>query len=198
MWEGTHVGGQFGWVGSDYNIRQITPASQLATRDDNADGAIGGIVYGTSWQYDRWVLGTDSDFSWLDARTGLNIAGNGRAARADTRWTSSTRVRAGHLVNPNLLLYGTLGIAWSRLHLSGSLLANGSESKTLTGFQFGGGIEYTSHNRWFARVEYLRTDYGGKSFAEAGGGTFKTDLETDVVRAAVGYRFDWTVFDLLR
>lgn len=197
-WEGVHVGGTFGWFGGDYDIRQRTPASPLVATDGDADGGMGGVVYGTTWQFDGWVFGTDSDYTWSDAETGPNVVASGLTATVDTKWTSSTRVRAGHLVSPNLLVYGTLGIAWSRLEASGPLIAAGGRSRTTTGFQYGGGVEYTTDSRWFARVEYLHTDYSDKSFAEVGGGRLVADLDSDVVRGALGYRFDWSWFDLLR
>lgn len=197
IWEGFHVGGHAGWVDTDYGISQVSPASPLVTGDDNADGFIGGIVYGTSWQFNQWVLGTDSDFSWSDADTGPNTAANGLSASAEVEWSSSSRVRAGYLVRPNLLVYGTLGVAFADVEVSGGLIA-GDDDERLTGFQYGGGVETTFNSRWFARAEYLHTDYGDDDFLETGGGLLNVDMETDVVRGAVGYRFGWTPLDLLR
>lgn len=198
IWEGFHVGGHAGWVDTDYGINQISPASPLVTVDDNPDGFIGGIVYGTSWQFDRWVLGTDSHFSWSDSDTGANTAANGLSASAEVEWSSSSRVRAGYLMKPNLLVYGTLGVAFADVDVSGGLIAGGGDDERLTGFQYGGGVEAALSNRWFARAEYLHTDYGDENFRETGGGLLNVDLETDVVRGAVGYRFDWSPLDLLR
>jgi opacity protein-like surface antigen len=62
---------------------------------------------------------------------------------------------------------------------------------------YGGGVETTTSNRWFARLEYLHTDYGSEEFA-ATDGDFKVDPDTDVIRGAIGYRFDWNPMDLLR
>lgn len=194
MWEGFHVGGHLGWVGSDYNHNRV-PFAPIAPYDDDASGVTGGIVYGTSWQFGYWVLGTDSDFSWSDADTSLNTTAGG-SFTLDTKWSSSSRLRAGFLMNQNFMLYGTAGIAFAKVEGSGAFFA-GDSSKRLTGFQYGVGIEAMLHDRWFARAEYLRTDYGSKTIWGPGGGV-RVDLDTDVVRGAVGYRFDWSPFDILR
>jgi opacity protein-like surface antigen len=101
-------------------------------------------------------------------------------------------------MKPNLLVYGTLGVAFADVDVSGGLIAGGGDDERLTGFQYGGGVEAALSNRWFARAEYLHTDYGDENFRETGGGLLNVDLETDVVRGAVGYRFDWSPLDLLR
>lgn len=198
MWEGFHVGGHLGWNDSDYGVGQTSPASALATINDSADGVIGGIVYGSSRQFGQWVLGTDSDISWADADSGLNVAANGLSATVETEWSSSTRVRAGYLLNPSLLAYATVGVAFATVDVSGTLIANGGDDERVVGLQYGGGIETTRHDRFFARLEYLHTDYDTERFAAVGGGTFDVDLESDVIRGAIGYRFDWGFRDLLR
>jgi high affinity Mn2+ porin len=197
IWEGLHVGGHIGSFDSDYGVSQTSPASPLVTIDDDADGVAGGVVYGTSWQFGNWVLGTDSAISFSDSETGLNVAANGLSASADIDWSSSSRVRAGLLVNPNLLVYGAVGIGFATVDVSGTLIAAGSEDERLFGVVYGGGVETTLSNRWFARVEYLHTDYDDESFTEVGGGRFNVDLDSDVVRGAIGYRFDWSPLDLL-
>ncbi len=95
------------------------------------------------------------------------------------------------------MVYGTAGIAFAEVDVSGTLIAGGSDDERFTGFVVGGGLEATFQNRMFARVEYLHTDYGDEKFADTGGGTFNVDLDSDVVRGAIGYRFDWSPLDLL-
>ncbi len=197
IWEGFHAGGHIGWADVDYGIGQTAPSSPLVTIKDGNDGFVGGFVYGSSWQFSQWVLGTDSEYSFGDVDSGLNVAASGLSATAEIEWSSSSRLRAGYLVNPNTMVYGTVGVAFAQVDVSGSLMAGGSDDDTAVGLVFGGGIETTMGNRWFARLEYLHTDYGEESFNEVGGGKFDVDLDTDVVRGAIGYRFDWSPLDLL-
>jgi outer membrane immunogenic protein len=198
IWEGFHVGGQAGWIDSDYGISQSTPASPLVTTRDGDDNFTGGFVYGSSWQFGQWVLGTDSAYSFGDVETGLNVAANGTSATADVDWSSSTSLRAGYLISPSTMIFGTIGVALANIDVNGTLIAGGNDDETAVGLVVGGGVETTMGNRWFARVEYLHTDYGDEKFNEVGGGKFNVDLDTDVVRGAIGYRFDWSPLDLLR
>lgn len=197
IWEGFHVGAHGGWSDLDYGISQTAPASPLVTRSDSDDGFVGGFLYGSSWQRGNLVLGTDSAYSFGDTETGVSVAANGLGATAEINWSSESRARAGFLVQPNIMVYGALGIAFAKVDVSGSLIAGGSDDKSAFGISYGGGVETTMGNRWFARLEYIHTDYDEKSFREVGGGSFDVDLDTDVVRGAIGYRFDWSPWDLL-
>jgi outer membrane immunogenic protein len=197
IWEGFHVGVHGGYGDSDYGISQRTPASPLTIINDDDDGFLGGFTYGTQWQSGNFVFGTDSVYSFGDQETGLSVAANGSTARTEINYSSETRFRAGVLVQPNVLVYGTLGLGIADVKAKGSLIAGGSDDDWMLGFAYGGGIETTMGNRWFARVEYIHIDYGDENFNEVGGGRFNVDLDTDIVRAAVGYRFDWSPWDLI-
>lgn len=198
IWEGFHVGGHLGYADHDYGLSQINPVSPLVSFGDSADGIAGGVVYGNSWQFGKWVLGTDSEFTFSDSDSGPSIAANGLGVSTEIDYSTTTRARAGILLNPNLLLYGTAGIAFADVEASGSLVAGGSDDDMLFGFAYGGGVEATLNNRWFARVEYLHIDYDDENFTDVGGGRLKVDMDTDTVRGALGYRFDWSPLDLLR
>lgn len=198
IWEGFHVGAHAGAADYDYGVGQSAPASPLVTIRDGDDGFVGGFVYGSSWQFGNIILGTDSAYNFGDTNTGANVAANGTAAVAEVDWSSESRLRAGFLVKPNVQLYGTVGVAFANIDVSGTLIAGGSDDDRAFGISYGGGAEATLGNRWFARVEYIHTDYDSESFREVGGGAFKVDLDSDVVRGAIGYRFDWSPLDILR
>ena len=91
IWEGFHVGGHIGGGETDFGITQTNPASGLVVTDDDGDGVVGGVVYGNSWQFNNWVLGTDGAITFSDAETGLNTAANGLSATAEIEWASETR-----------------------------------------------------------------------------------------------------------
>lgn len=198
IWEGFHLGGHAGWSDQDFGISQTNPASPLTTRSDSDDGFTGGFLYGSSWQFGNMILGTDSAYSFGEIETGQNITASGLNAQAEVEWSSETKARAGFLIKPNILIYGTIGVALASVDVSGTLIAGGSDDETAFGVVYGGGIETTLGNRWFARLEYLHTDYDEESFREVGGGSFDVDLDSDVVRGAIGYRFDWSLTDLFK
>ena len=118
---------------------------------DNPRGVLGGIQYGTNWQFNRLCL-LASDFSFSDIKASQTVvtAPGGIATTSSGEqkldWLSTTRGRIGYLLTDNLLLYGTGGLASGRATANtfiaqagcpvGSCLA-GSELKTLWGWEAG-------------------------------------------------------------
>src|SRR5262245_13031068 len=128
VYGGVHAG--FGWSG-------------------DADGAVGGAQAGYNWQSQQYVYGIEADVSLSD----IGVSGSATgcqpmvgcitvSADASIDWLATIRGRFGVLVQPNLLLYGTAGLAivHGEGHASvGSFHA--SVSETDTGFVYGVGVE---------------------------------------------------------
>jgi hypothetical protein len=126
-------------------------------------------------------------------------------------WLSTTRGRVGYLLTHNLLLYGTGGLANGRAKANtfitqagcpvGSCSA-GSESKTLWGWEAGGGLEYAV-GHWLLRAEYLHYDLGDLNYSVFDPRTpvglvgASNKVSGDIVRGALSYKFDWTFWDLI-
>ncbi len=187
----------------------------------NPQGFIGGITYGSNYQFDRMVLGFDSDFSYTDIKASQafngTILGIPFTANASQRlnWFGTSRVRGGVLLSDNILLYATGGLASGRIEASssnivpiagGCLLAgacpSGSISKNLWGWAVGGGVEVAS-GPWQFRAEYLHYDLGTVSYLAR---DFVVPLASinnsvkvsgDMVRGAITYRFNWTPLGLI-
>jgi opacity protein-like surface antigen len=123
-----HISGDPGTVG--FNI----------TNNYDISGGIIGVEYGCNWQTGRWVLGTESDFSWTNIRGGANNIGPffNTASISNTRehWLSTSRVRAGFLATDQLLLYVTGGLAAARVEALVDATA------------VAGGIASESRDRW--------------------------------------------------
>jgi outer membrane immunogenic protein len=96
---------------------------------DHDDGFVGGVQLGYNWQANQIVYGLESDIS-LSGMHSID-------------WLASVRGRAGFLIQPRLLVYGTAGLG----------LVNGGD--TDAGFVFGLGIEGKLTNAMSARLEYL-------------------------------------------
>ena len=66
-WTGSFVGGHFGygWGRDPIDLSTVTAfavGTVPASIADNPRGVLGGIQYGTNWQFNRWVLGWDLGF----------------------------------------------------------------------------------------------------------------------------------------
>ncbi|MEC9369506.1 MAG: outer membrane beta-barrel protein [Pseudomonadota bacterium] len=197
IWEGFHVGGHIGWTDADHDITAFG-APPIVTGFGDDDSFSGGFLYGSSWQFNRWVLGTDSVWSFGDFDSSVGTTAGGLTATSEVNYTSESRARVGLLVRPNVLLFGALGFALADVDLTGTAVAGGSDDETLFGITYGLGLEFAFNNRWFGRIEYAHTDYDDENFNAVGGGVYRVDLDTDSVRGALGYRFDWSPLDLLR
>jgi opacity protein-like surface antigen len=129
---------------------------------------------------------------------------------SDTRWAASLRARLGYAVLPNVLVYGTGGVAWAAtdytegdtFNTTGSGPVTTAFSSSGTGWVAGGGVEWAPwSNNWILRLEYLHYTIGGASATVAGVNTavdspvgFNTtfnfgELKIDTVRAGLSYKF---------
>lgn len=164
----------------------------------NLKGFVGGGQFGYNYQIGSVVVGAETDFqggsvkgySSASNTTSINllplppggpnlwpVTGN-MAASQQVDWYGTLRGRAGvTLLNSDLLLYGTGGLAYgqvkSSLCYSGGFLASaslgfagsnwsgcGSSSTVKVGWTAGAGVEYHLFGNWSAKLEYLFTDLG--------------------------------------
>src|SRR5262249_61829728 len=85
---------------------------------------------GFNWQIWRAVLGIEADFGFANQATTLaggyypatpfTFGAGSDSFAVKTRWDASVRGRAGFLVEPWLLVYGTAGPTWLRVETTSS------------------------------------------------------------------------------
>jgi opacity protein-like surface antigen len=204
-WSGFYLGGHvgYGWGRNPFSDQVDT---DLVLTDIDSSGFVGGFQAGANWQSGAWVGGLEVDLS------GTSIKGS--TSRAIPTHTStqtdkfdllgSARARLGYLGWPNVLLYGTGGLAWTRLVRSADdtdvIIGGGTDvfSSSSPSWRFGWvaglGVETRLwDSNWLARLEYLHYDFldSGSDFNN-GSPTFTSGhLTVDVVRAGLSYKFDW-------
>jgi len=207
---GVHGGYAWGSDGVDFvgSTGGLVIGGNLPTSlAGNNGGFIGGVHWGSNYQFDRIVLGFDSDLSYIDRDESATVTLGGVTTTASHSldWFGTTRVRAGYLVTPNALLYVTGGLASGRAEVSVSHVGPGFASAvtardTLWGWSLGGGIEYLS-GPWMFRLEYLHYDLGDLdvTYLGAPGSTVvtATNFSGDIVRAGISYKFNWTPLGIL-
>src|SRR5262249_12523406 len=138
-------------------------ASSVATNASNPKGFVGGISYGSNYQFNSIVVGFDSDFDFSDIKRSQTfngvLAGVPFVSTTSTKldWFSTTRARAGFLIDPHWMLFAAGGLATGRAEASAATTASvaggclvpgncpfGSVAKNLWGWTAGGGIEYAN------------------------------------------------------
>ncbi len=211
-WTGLYLGGSIGarkdaidWTA--LTAGSVSGADAKASVDSQA--ARLGIFSGVNFQLGTVVLGVEGDLGW-GKNSGLGIkrlvgfpAASGDHMDIDTNVDGSLRFRAGVLVLPTLLLYGTGGLAYQHLDITAKCTAAGpwcianradQISSNRTGVTLGGGLETLLLNKFVARVEYRWTGYGGQDvafFSGSGADAFKAHLDqtSHVVTVGVAYKF---------
>ena len=171
-------------------------------------GVVGGAQVGYNYQFNQFVVGVETDFQ------GSSISGSGNnaaltlfptpfvypgstnsyltpvsaltGANTSLSWFGTVRGRAGFLITPTLLIYGTGGFAYGQTNAFGF-------SNTPTGWTAGGGVEWQFAPHWTAKLEYLYVDLSANG--ATGGLGFNYGYyfhpEINVVRLGVNYLFNF-------
>lgn len=192
-----------------------TPAPGFYSGNDvkfgGMDGWIAGGQLGYNYQFENnWVVGVEADFQWTGAEDSVDFyataSGPYYQAKADLEWFGTVRARLGYAFD-RLLVYGTGGFAYGKVKTNVSVsgldggvpdpftTTSGSDDTIGTGWTVGGGLEYALTDNWILRAEYLYVDLGKSSNTTYLAGTpgsyisSETDLTSNIVRAAISYKF---------
>jgi outer membrane immunogenic protein len=216
-WSGFYIGmnAGYGWARDPFSedVTAATPSMPSVTLTGiNSQGFIGGFQTGANWQTRSVVGGLEIDLSGSGIKGTSSVAGFDLAHAPVFKMQTdefdllgSGRARLGYLVSPDILLYGTGGLAWTRLTQTTNLLASDGNFITTTpswlvGWAAGAGAEMRLWStNWLARAEYLHYDFGNtgstiSSFSTGGPPllaetTTTRHLTTDIVRVGLDYKF---------
>lgn len=208
----THVG--YGTAGIFMLPAAVDAINRIgADADVNTRGFTGGIHGGYNVRTGQWLLGLEADLDYFrsagtQSATGLFVPGLTATltSSVSTDWMFTLRPRVG-LIRNNWLVYGTGGLAVTRLKASWSFLtSNGDTSETASvsatraGWIVGGGVEAALPQNLTLGVEYLYADFGITStgsgaFIVGGVGavtnpvTQSVSLQTSIVRLRASRSF---------
>jgi outer membrane immunogenic protein len=150
------------------------------------NGVIGGFQAGYSWQFNNtWVAGLETDFQGTSEKASSNFnfpytdcesAACNLSGTLSSKilWFGTLRAQLGWLVTPTTMIYGTGGLAYGRVNVSGSFSDDFctpactwrfDQSAMKTGWAAGGGIKglvLNSRNLVW-KFEYLHVDLGSIS-----------------------------------
>jgi outer membrane immunogenic protein len=196
----------------------------------NTSFLVGG-TWGYNWQWNNIVLGTESDFQGVFGCNNNNggggfglgggnnncggtaigiapIAGapgfNVLSQQSVTRsmdYLSTSRVRAGFLVTPSLLIYGTGGVAIGHIRANSSIISSvtpppfalnpgissANYSQLKAGFVGGGGLEWMFLPNWSVKAEALYYDLGRSTLNQ----NFVSTTAAGVVLSNTGTQTSW-------
>lgn len=229
-WTGFYVGANVGysWGDADRTNETLTSAAGVAlfanTGGFDMTGVIGGGQIGYNWRSTNWVFGLEADIQYSGQKgtenficptgicsptTGALLVIPGAAVNGTLdqklRWFGTLRPRAGILVTPSTLIYGTGGLAYGAVRSNLTLAtvvtpANVlSNTTTKAGWTLGAGVETVLTQNWTVKLEYLYVDLGTVSgsftttFPALGGGflgaSYRSRITDNIIRIGANYRF---------
>ncbi len=187
-WRGAYVGGSLGLMATQSRWTGVSLAGFPAVftgdgmpEEFNDSAFRGSLLGGYNWTIgSQYVAGVEVDVGYTGNTAsqagyapgfygpiGLVIL-PGDVTKVRTTWDAGLRARFGYLVTPNLLIYGTGGLAVQRYTFTSSFVCGcaipdggfAETSKTYLGFSLGGGLETRLWGQWRARAEYRFADFG--------------------------------------
>ena len=227
-WNGWYIGGNVGysWGNAKYDSTTSTSVNGLIvsgnalSESQKIDGVIGGVQTGYNYQFGGWVWGWETDFQGSGQKggstlTGVLITGVGPVPATLTtdhklEWFGTARSRLGFLWSPNVLVYGTAGIAYGQVKDSAALsvgvapvtaAAIATFKDVKAGYTVGAGVEGALGGGWSAKLEYLYIDLGKTELTSAAAvtvagvgtvaaNTSQTFRTTDnIVRVGLNYKW---------
>jgi opacity protein-like surface antigen len=196
----------------------FTDASNPHTFDTS--GTRIGAHFGVNWQVaPTWLVGVEADVGFNDKTSKVTgivgctiscgaIMGPATPAYDSTSirtsWDGSLRARAGYLVTPAFLVYGTGGFAERLIdanvtcdgNTSPWCVTSANESQTYAGhlqpgWTVGGGIEWKLLNNVTLRGEYRYSDYGSwtPTFFPGGSDAIYTNISSRTQMALFGVSY---------
>ncbi len=143
VWTGLYAGGLIGPLMA--NAKLSVPSQGVSVNGIGVSAVVPSLVVGYNIQVaPRWLAGIEGE-----------IAPNISTSDVKIEWTGAARVRAGYLVTPAVLAYGSVGWGTAGIeNVSHSGLTVPVER--VHAFGYGTGIEAAVSDRWRLRADYQR------------------------------------------
>jgi outer membrane immunogenic protein len=180
VFEGWYLGGTIGGA-------TVTFDSAPGGSTD-ADGILGGVIGGYSWQSGPFVIGVEGDLMAADVSGSRNFNAGLNRMHPSIDSMADLRLRAGYTITPQVLLFGTFGGAWAGADLPVTGPGGASRSADFFGWSVGGGAEVAFTPNWAARFDYQFTDFGSET-VNYPGGKITYDPDASTYRGSLIYRF---------
>ena len=144
---------------------------------EDTEGFSIGAKLGYDKQFGDVVLGVMTDGFYSFADGGGRGAGAGRF-ESELDYYGTVRGRLGYALG-RFMVYGTAGFAYGELEVTDALVG-ASDSEVLTGWVYGGGLEYVWNEDITLHAGYRRIDFGAETFTVLPVGQDRLSPEMDV------------------
>lgn len=189
-WGGAYIGGEVGWGWG----RGKLDGDADSYSEFKPNGFVGGIYAGYNFDLgNNVVLGIDGNFDYNDLKETHDYFSTGRPVQTSLEskleWSGAVRARAGYAID-RFMPYIAGGVAFGSVKNSVTIGSSTSysDSKTLTGWTAGAGIDYAATDNILLRLEYRYTDFGNKDF-DLGDYSTRGSFKTNDIRLGIAYKF---------
>ncbi len=178
----------------------------LSVADDfSMDGFVGGAYVGYNYQLpSNWVVGVEGDFNGSSYKGDEDYEGNPNPftfaqgnLEMKSDWQASIRGRVGYAMD-RTLFFGTAGVAFAHAELhdegderqpeSPAFPYENSDTKTLTGYTIGLGVEHAFTDHLIGKLEARYSDFGHETF-DLDRYDVEADFNQGQVLAGIAYKF---------
>lgn len=193
-WTGFYAGLNAGYAFGDTRTDLVVPGGVVPFSSDY-DGFAGGAQIGYNWQSGALVLGLEADLQYADVSGSNGMPPSFLFETNTLKWLGTARGRIGYAFD-RFMPYLTGGFAFGKNEfelVDVQTTTRITEARTHTGWAFGGGVEFAVRDAWSVKIEYLHVNLGDKGGyfqnVVVPGGSLTADLEFDLVRGGLNYRF---------
>jgi outer membrane immunogenic protein len=166
----------YNWAGVYAGLNLGYGWGKVTNTGANPSGILGGGQLGVNWQSGQFVYGAETDLQGTGADD--TFAGY----KFSNPWFGTVRGRAGYAIN-NILLYGTLGLAYGDLRGD---FGGAVETHTMAGWTGGVGAEVGLAPAWSVKGEYLYMDLADRGFGITG---MDNGYRSNMFRFGFNYHF---------
>src|ERR1700704_6934879 len=149
LYWGVNVGYSWGQAKDEVALTGVGTFSE----SQKVDGVIGGFQSGYNYQFGQWVWGFETDIQASGQKGGTTLQISALPLTTVTTdhkltWFGTSRPRLGALWTPNVLLYGTAGVAYGQVKDTATITSPigsvvGTFKDVKAGWTAGAGVEGT-------------------------------------------------------
>ena len=198
-WSGAYIGGQLGYGFGKSKLTanpDPTDPDASASASFKPNGFLGGVYAGYNFDVgNNVILGADGDFNYANLKKSRSAfdpdMGATVSLESKLQWSGAVRARAGYAID-RFMPYVAGGVAFGNVKTTFQIDGDGySNSRTMTGWTIGTGLDYAATDNVILRLEYRYTDFGKKnlSFGNADNVGTSSKFTTNDIRVGVAYKF---------
>ena len=169
-WTGFYIGAEAGGAWQNYSFG----GSFDGFSGSNSSG-LAGVFGGYNKRWGNWVIGGEANLDGLFSNNTTPVPG--ASFTPSIGWEAAIRLRSGYLFAPQVLVYGTVGPAWTNVRAA---FPSVTGTDTSLGWTVGAGIEFRIAPNWSARVEYDFSHFSARPFDD-----LPTSLDVHAFKAGI-------------